>query len=327
MSARRISELFKQMRSSRSELFQSIPGYDSNLVAYFGLRDGRPSMMFMTDEVIPRMESSAAVRVIVEEPEPSTYYLYFSVTDAKFEDAFVRFCSDLLSVVEGVEDSGAALSRLVCRYETWRSFWKNRRGEMSEERVRGLVGELLYFEYCLDVGRDPAAVVAAWCGPQGGDQDFVFADGWAEVKTVRQAATEVQIASLEQLVNPSAMADQTGIRGHLAVIRLHGDPAGSDFTTLSSLYAKLLKRLEGHPHAAVNFMNSVEMIGADMEHGNLENKLRMKVMEFNLYDVNGEGFPRLIRSDAIPSAVTKLHYSLSIPALEPWRINTEETHD
>ena len=55
MSVQQITELFKQMRSARSELFQSIPGYDSNLVAYFGLREGRPTMMFMTDETIPRL--------------------------------------------------------------------------------------------------------------------------------------------------------------------------------------------------------------------------------------------------------------------------------
>ena len=326
MSVQQITELFKRMRSARSELFQSIPGYDSNLVAYFGLREGRPAMMFMTDETIPRLESSAAVQVIIEEPQPSTYYLYFSVTDAKFEEVFIKFCGDLLSVVEGIDDPGAALSRLVWRYETWRSFWKNRRGEMSEEKVRGLVGELLYFEYCLDHGRDPGSVVTAWNGPQGGDQDFVFADGWAEVKTVRQATMEVQISSLEQLVNPSVIADQTEVQGHLAVIRLHSDPVGRDFITLSSLYKTILKRLENYPHAAVNFMNSVEMVGADIAHGNLENKLKMKVMEFNLYDVNKEGFPRIIRTDAIPSAVTKLHYNLSIPALEPWCINKEETN-
>lgn len=326
MSIHQISDLFKQLRQNRSELFQSIRGYNSDLVAYFGLLDGRPAMMFMTDGFIPFLESSEAVQVTVEENQSSTNYLYFSVRDPKFEEIFIRFCSDLLSVIEDVPDRETALSRLLCRYETWRSFWKNRRGEMTEEKVRGLVGELLYFDYCLEHGRDPSAVIHAWIGPQGGDQDFVFSDGWAEVKTVRQATTEVQISSLEQLVNPSVMAEQSDIQGHLVVIRLHGEPADSRPLTLTSLYKSILRRLENHPHAAVNFMNSVEMTGADIQHGNLENKLKLKLLEFNLYDVNREGFPRLIRTDSLPTAVTKVRYSLSIPALEPWRIQTND-HD
>ena len=43
--------------------------------------------------------------------------------------------------------------------------------------------------------------VQGWVGPDGADQDFIYADGWHEVKSVGVAASSVTISSLEQLDN------------------------------------------------------------------------------------------------------------------------------
>ena len=322
MSARKVEDLIAKLRHDDSDLFMGVEGYDLPMMSLCGLKDGRPSLLIIVrdDLEIPEFTSSEAVNVSVEDNGEGGTYLFLTVTDVEYEELFGKFCADLLSVMDGAASSAAALSRLARRYASWRKFLRNKRGAMSENQVRGLAGELLYFRRRLDEGMSPTALTAGWLGPEGGDQDFVFRDSWAEIKTVRQSASEVEIASLEQLVNPSSLEEADEVDGRLVVIRLHGAPSGENSFTLSELYGDVLKKLPDYPREAERFMTSVDLTGADMQTGDLETKLRLQVVERSVYQVNKEGFPRIVRDDKLPSAVTKLRYKLSIPALEPWKI-------
>lgn len=316
-----VTELFVKLKAHNSDVFQSLPGYEYPTFCLLGYKQSRPTLMVKTSCLVPELESSEAVEVSLDKSIPGKTLLYLSVTSASYEELFFKFCGDLLSVMDGAESEAFALSRLANRYETWKAFWKTPRQQMTEEKVRGLTGELIYLLSCLDHGMDPGEALQAWVGPDGADQDFVFANAWTEVKTVRQSAAEVQISSLEQLVNPKVMAEANNVEGRLAVIRLHSRPAGNESITLPGLYQKILDRLKDRPHAQLNFINSVELAGADIKNGTQENKLHFELLEFSLYDVNGDGFPRLIRDSNLPAGVTKARYSLSIPALEPWKIS------
>ena len=322
MSARKVEDLIVRLRRGEGDRFMGVEGYDLPMMSLCGLRQGLPSLLIIVrdDVVIPDFTSSEAVNVSVEDHGEGGAYLFLTVTDVEYEDLFGKFCADLLSVMDGVTSPSAALSRLARRYAAWRSFWRNKHGAMSENQVRGLAGELLYFRRCLDDGMSPTKLTAGWLGPEGGDQDFVFKDSWAEIKTVRQAASEVEIASLEQLVNPSSVEEDGEVDGRLVVIRLHGAPSGENSFTLSELYEDVLKRLADYPRETERFMTSVDLTGADMQNGDRETKLRLQVVEWSVYQVNKEGFPRIVRDDKLPSAVTKLRYKLSIPALDPWKI-------
>lgn len=325
MSEQSIADFFKTAASDHPGMFRILPGYESPLRVLAGIRNGRPELLFSGRHEIPDLESSEAVEVTVEDKGEKGWYLFLSVRDEKYKDLFIRLCDDLLSVISGARSAESALYLMVSRYESWRNFWGKAKSAMTEAKVRGLAGELLYMEYCLDQGRDPGAVIASWIGPLGGDQDFVFEDGWTEVKSVRQGASEVQISSLEQLVNPSVFADSSEVVGRLAILRLHGEPAGDECESLADIYNRILKKMRDYPHAVVNFRNTIEMFGADMQKGHLETRLKLKLLEFKVYDVNGEGFPRLIRNEALPEAITKARYTLSIPALEPWKIEEVQT--
>lgn len=320
MSLKDVAELFQSLKASNNDVAQAIGGYDTKVLCMLGIRNSCPMLIIMSKIPSPQLVSSVAVEVASEDLSPDSYTLTFTMTDPSYEELFLKFCDDLLSVMAEALDEKTALSRMAWRYETWRSFWKNRPGSLSEEKTRGLAGELLYLLRCINQGLDAPSVVHAWIGPQAGDQDFVFSDGWTEVKTVGQAATEVQIASLEQLVNPQALASTPDVQGHLVIVRLHSNPAGRDCMTLSEIYKEVLSRLELLPHARVNFVNSIMLTGADMEHGTNETSLKFECMGFSVYDVNKPNFPRLIRGEVIPEAVTKLSYRLSIPALDPWKV-------
>ena len=320
-----IAEVFKRLRSESSDKWFGTGEFRPKLQCMLGMLNGRPTMLVVCPGAAPELKPSAAVSIMAEARPGGRFYLFFSVTEREYEEPFIKFCSDLLAVMESAPDADTALSRLTSRYETWRSFWKNPRNALTDEKARGLAGELIHFLCLLKEGVSPELVAKSWTGPGGADQDFVFPDGWAEVKTIRQSASEVKISSLEQLVNPDdgTVRTEDEVDGRLVVIRLHDKPAGADVMTLRSLYDEILGFMEEEPHARLLFTNNVELVGADMLNGDLENKMRLKLLERSLYAVNKPGFPRIIRNDALPPAITNVRYSLSLSALAPWKITEE----
>lgn len=324
MSEADVKAVIAKLKKTEPGLVFGVPGYSSEVQPYVGLEAGRLSLIVSGEvEKLSELQSSEAVEVRTRCTDYGEGSIVFTVTDAKYEKLFVKFCDDVLAAMNTAGSPEEAFSFLAARYEKWKAFWRNKRGALGKEGLRGLAGELAYLILCLDGGVPPAEAVRAWRGPEQADQDFVFPDGWTEVKTVGQSACEVKISSLEQLVNPGVLLDKEDVKGRLAIVSLHAEPSGQGYVTVRSLYEKVRERLKGLPMETSNFINSVEMFGVDIEHGHLENTMQMQFMGMSLYDVNKEGFPKLIRTDAMPAAVTKAAYSLSIAAIEPWKI--EET--
>ena len=72
------------------------------------------------------------------------------------------------------------------------------RGRLSEEKVLGLIGELLVLEHLLGT-IDEATAVDAWVGPQSEEHDFVLVDLDVEVKTTLNERRSHVIGSETQL--------------------------------------------------------------------------------------------------------------------------------
>ena len=116
------------------------------------------------------------------------------------------------------------------------------------------------------------------------------------------------------------MATSQVVDGRLVVYRLHSEPVGDAAFTLAELYGEICERLSEIPDLKEAFCSTVELSGADMAAGKYETRLRLQVVGYCSYAVNGKGFPRIIRTENFPSAVTKVRYSLSLTALDPWKI-------
>ena len=319
MRTEELKNRFSEIKKAEETKFYGFNHFDAPVDVLMGIRRGMPTIVFICKDEPPSLDSSRAVRVEAVK-HSSLWRLYMTETDKKFDDPFCSFCLDILSVIDGATNERIALSRLEARYEVWKSFWKSV-PKMTEEKVRGLAGELLFLEKCLNRGDNPHEVVLGWHGASGSDQDFVFKNAWAEVKTIRQAADTVQISSLEQLVNPAELEKTTGVNGQLIVVRLHSDPAENVFT-LSQLHERIFRRLEDDPGAQQKYLTNIELTGADMVSGNLETKLPLQLMEMKFYAANAPGFPKLLR-EMIPTAVTKVSYTLTLSAIKDWMLEEE----
>src|SRR5262249_5614146 len=108
---------------------------------------------------------------------------------------FTAFCDDLLIELEdGISSPEAAAFRTARR---WYSFWTRQSVELSQQAVRGLLGELTFLEFAIrEIGAD---AVARWSGPEGEDHDFQSGHEIAfEVKTSSSIPYKIE-CNLSQL--------------------------------------------------------------------------------------------------------------------------------
>lgn len=323
MTFEELKKKFDELDSKKQNNFFGFDNFVCPLNVLMGFYKGLPTLLIDGFFDCPPINSSDAVIVeVTHNPaDKKNVYLLFSESESKFHDLFVSFCVDLLSVLDGITSAEKAVSALVARFEAWREFWKSGKSKFSEEKTRGLAGELLYLEKLIDGGMSARDAVRGWHGPLGHDQDFIFEHSWFEIKTIRQEGTQVTISSLEQLANPVSLIDSQNIDARLVIIGLQSNPVDSvNSFTLSSLHQRLVNRFKNDPWTLNNYYGTLELSGADMESGEMENNLKLALIEMKSYSVNSVGFPKLIRGMNIPDAVTKLSYNLSIPALQDWLI-------
>ena len=318
MSPEKIKTRYLEIQSKTN--FFTLPDYEFPLASLIGYTNGEPSLLIITRTNPPQLKSSVAVVVEHEIKESGQHYLFLTLHDNRFRELFFSLCADLLAVMNQTKTESEALAAFVARYEAWQEFWRKRRGTLSEEQVRGLAGELLYLESCLDKGMSELEVLRAWHGAEGADQDFVFNNGWAEIKTVRQSVNEVTISSLEQLDSPLGANDLHKVFGHLVVYRLHDDPTQFDSFSLSELSFRIQKKLARNHYAKQLFDTSLMLVGADIKLGERETSLRLRLIEKKCYDALAEDFPKLKRGAGMPEAVTAVKYKISLASLEPWNL-------
>ena len=108
---------------------------------------------------------------------------------------FVAFCDDfLVDLEDGMSSPEAAVFRTARR---WYSFWTRESSELSQQAMRGLVGELSFLEFLVR-GHGPKAL-ASWVGPEGQDHDFQSGHEVAfEVKTSSSIPYKIE-CNLNQL--------------------------------------------------------------------------------------------------------------------------------
>jgi hypothetical protein len=104
------------------------------------------------------------------------------LADPKARDIFAVLASDIASAISGEEGASAKLATLFSRLALWRRFLQKRSGPMSEEEVRGLIGELTILEQLVPTkGVDLS--LNAWRGPRDELHDFHLNCFRIEVKT------------------------------------------------------------------------------------------------------------------------------------------------
>lgn len=267
------------------------------------------TLLLVCNTDIGKIESSKSMTVTRRKRETDNRWtLSFELLRNEQEGVFAILCSDIIENSRSASNEKEALALVISRYKQWSRLLESRRsGLMDEKSRKGLLGELLFLQERIEESDSALIAIQGWVGSDGADQDFIYEDGWHEVKSVGASATSVTISSLEQL-------DCAG-EGELIVFRIDKaapDKAGA--LSLNDAVRQISNRLNGATDALDLFRSKLSAYGyIDLQEYSEQKYYCSSLQRFGVDDA----FPRLIRRN-VPTQVEFLHYELSLSSLEDW---------
>jgi len=228
-------------------------------------------------------------------------------------ELFFAICCDLLNATREAKSTKSAITIILRRLFRWQEFLKkNRRGILSEEKIKGLIGELLMLRDHLMPKYGAAASVAFWFGPEGAPQDFNINDCAVEVKCQSGSTIPcVKISSVDQLSSQLPKL-------FLFVVTLGRTTIeNTDSINLPSLIEDIQTHLRQESAQSLErFTDLLVEAGYYYSKEYLDfNYLFLDEQAFTVTD----GFPRICPDD-ISSGIMRLSYSISLTECEPFAV-------
>jgi hypothetical protein len=277
---------------------------------YIGYQSIRQrTLLLVSDIEIGAIESSKSMIVSRRRRESDNRWtLSFELLRDEQQGVFATLCCDIIEYSRPAHNEAEALKLVIDRYKQWSRLLETQRsGLMDENRRKGLIGELLFLQEQIEKSENTLKAVQGWMGADGADQDFVYEDGWHEVKSISVSAASVSISSLEQL-------DGTD-NGELVIMRIDkAAPDKSGALSLNETVRKIRNKLIGESDALELFLLKLSAYGyIDLQEYSLQ---KYYCSGSQRYIVN-DTFPKLARKN-VPNEIESLHYELSLPSLTEW---------
>lgn len=280
---------------------------------YVFLYKGRHSGM-----KVPELPKLAGIEITLAGIRDHGMDLQLCLLDTGQADIFRALCCNLLEATRllDAKSGSAGIEIIVSRLFRWQQMLKAAREQvLSQKQITGLCGEILVLRDLFLASVSPVDAVAAWRGPYGGQQDFVFGSRMIEVKTqLSSADRKLRISSVNQL--DSALG-QIFIC-HQGLAPSAAGEAGA--FTLNSLIDQLFGDLEAVSRTAAGLL-----AGTLVECGYLRHKeydIHHFVLVSRDYYRVCEGFPAL-RAQTVPAGVTEVRYSILLEACRPYLVEEE----
>lgn len=264
------------------------------------------SFIVMNTGIVEDIPASFAIKVANTQLTNGIWILEFQLVHQSFEEEFLRLCWDM---IEASQNSTIPLKDLIIRYINWQKFLQySVKDIMSFQKQKGLLGELIFLKECIEkMGCEES--ISSWSGPDGGDQDFLFADSWSEVKSIALASEKVSISSLQQL-------DQE-VEGTLVVCVLEKSNPGKGIISLPDIVDELRQNMIENAKVLDRFEMKLFKYGyRDNEIAEYK-KNYFRFVEQRVYSINEE-FPRLTRSN-VPIEIVSCKYDISLSSIEKYR--------
>lgn len=256
------------------------------------------------------LESSKSIAAVCQRRTDEKYYISFQLTEHLQEDVFISMCNNLIEYSSDSIGESDAVKKVGARYKQWKRLMERKNDIiLSDEKRRGLIGELLYLNEMILSGKNICDAIAGWLGPEGADQDFMYEGIWHEVKTTSLSSDRVVIHSVEQL-------GKNGDFGELVIFRVDiCAPEADSAITLRTLVNDTVKKLNGDSDSIEKFTNKLNSVGyIDLD---VYDNYHYRFFRKDTYDVD-ESFPRLTR-ESIRSEIIKCEYAISIASIEKWK--------
>ena len=265
------------------------------------------SVVILSDCPVDNLASSKSIEASCNQRKDGKYAISFTLVDRHQEDVFITMSCDIIEF-SCLDKPKMALVKVLRRYAAWLKLLDHKHSALlGINAQKGLIGELLFLKEQIELGMQSKDAVLGWVGPDGADQDFVYNDGWHEIKSTGVSSTSVSISSVEQL--------DCNNDGELVVYRIDKcAPAQAGAFTLYGLIHSMFNILSKEVGALDEFVlklgsaGYIDMTDYDNQYFVFSSKQAYRV---------DNPFPRLRRHE-IPTEVVSAEYQLSIPGIVSW---------
>lgn len=305
-----IKDLFSEMPMGILDNQRKI-NVDAKINVYYGFnKNGGKRISFLSSCRPYTIESTKLIDVLQLSESENVYWTCFDLVDNNAESVYYSLIEDLIKSIIPCVDELSCLKEIKNRF----LIWKKMLGRavvngMTEEKVRGIFGELYFLYNYLKPKYTLDSSVKAWGGPDGDSKDFTIDNQWYEVKAVGTSTNEVKITSLIQL--------DSDVAGDLAIVRIEAmsDAYEDGMSSLEDLVSLILREIDDQA-AKDLFVGKLDKL----KYTPLDNAVRMKFKahSINLYLVDND-FPRITAKDIKYAEIDKVAYSIYIKAIEKFK--------
>lgn len=271
------------------------PGYVWELI----VEAGKQGEAFTVD--FPNWQGMKFEIITLDVPVEKSLHIRIVLEDETCKDIFATVCSDLVIGLDSCMTNSERRSELSLFLERWSRFF-DRHGNagLSQERQRGLYGELWWIRCLIGKGIAGSVAVNSWKGCERGYHDFDLMGHVVEVKTTMTKEPRKVWISNERQLDERGLVDL-----HLFVLTLIKAEIGGE--TLPGIVQSLRLCLSGA--AAGKFEYSLREAGYLDMHKDLYRSCYTAHSE-ELFQVI-QGFPRII---TLPPGTGDLGYSVVLSA-------------
>lgn len=266
-------------------------------------------LLLITDYEPSKLQSGKSVEVVKRKrSNDGRWVMQIRLVRQEHEDVFIHLCWDLIESSREAITKLQGLGTVLTRFVKWQKLMEYGSGCLSDEVIKGIIGELTYARTLLGkLNLD--TIVSSWLGPEGADRDFVFNDTWTEVKAISTGKLTIDITSIEQL--------DTSVEGILAVVIVDDtsptDGQGSSFASVINDFKALLK---ASPDALYHFEDKLVSLGYYDRKEYDEKFYILGKIRFFVVDNN---FPRLTRG-TVRNEIARVRYEILLQAIADWEI-------
>ena len=273
--------------------------------------NGEHGLFLVSSTEPPIPQNYAAVEMTRARRQDGKWILALKLHQRELRALFTQLCNDLIEASRGInphEDVGAFLLARLARWRRLLEFGND--GLLSEQELRGLIGELVFMcRYAIPMW-SPDASIDAWVGPFDAPQDFCFPGLAVEVKTIRPGSSSVKISSTAQLDAPDG-------RLLLAVLSLSASTVDDlKAVSVAKMVSDLRQSFE-HSQSATHEFNS-RLAAAGYIDNQAYEKICFHVGDIRLFEVR-DSFPRLTRR-SLPDGVLDARYDIELTACANFEI-------
>lgn len=243
----------------------------------------------------------------------NTFELNIYLLDNELKDIFSLFIQNILEdIVESITEKEALTTTLNVISKWKKLFDKISFNGLTIEQQKGLIGELLFFNYLLDNHKTINSILNAWTGPDFEDKDYIFNSIGIEVKLTSSKNPKIKITNERQL--------DTQNLSELFLILYTTEEVKANGFSLNSLIEQIRQKISGNFDELKFFNDRLILLGYSEEDSENYNKLFSLKKTF-CFTVNPD-FPRIIKSQ-IPLGVYNTSYFIEISAVERFEVESE----